>query len=344
MLGIANVIVPPGWLPIGVRAAAQGRLGLALWGVLGFMALAAASLGRAYRTTIRLYTRGGGTRRRRATGTSRSPKIAGRSGTRFIERTIPGCSEPAAALALAGLRSFLRSPQSKMLLLTPVVFLFLAGAMFAGERREVSPEIAPLLALAVVGLTMFFLAHNFQNAFGFDRDGFRAIVLSGVPRRQILLGKNLALAPLALALGGAGLTVLQFIAPMGLTHLCGAVLLLITGYLLCCVLGNVVSVLAPIGISSRTLKPVQPKLTTVIKQVLFFLLFPVVMTPIMIPYAVELGLETLGWRHGVPVFLLLSAVTLALTVWLYRWILGPEGRLLHYLEQHVLDVVTRTVD
>ena len=37
------------------------------------------------------------------------------------------------------------------------------------------------------------------NHFGFDRGGFRAFVLLPTPRRYILLGKNLALLPVALA-------------------------------------------------------------------------------------------------------------------------------------------------
>ena len=36
------------------------------------------------------------------------------------------------------------------------------------------------------------------NQFGFDRSGFRVYVLCAAPRRDILLGKNLAVAPLAL--------------------------------------------------------------------------------------------------------------------------------------------------
>ena len=40
-----------------------------------------------------------------------------------------------------------------------------------------------------------------QNQFGMDRDGFRALVLSPIPRHQILFGKNLATAPFALGIG-----------------------------------------------------------------------------------------------------------------------------------------------
>ena len=57
-------------------------------------------------------------------------------------------------------------------------------------------SVRPLMAY---GATVFLLTISLQltgNQFGYDRSGFRAFVLSPIPRREILLGKNLAVAPL----------------------------------------------------------------------------------------------------------------------------------------------------
>ena len=68
--------------------------------------------------------------------------------------------------------------------------------------------------LSVIGLTLFGLMALLQNQFGFDRSGFRAFVLSGVSRREILLGKNLGVAPIFLGIGLFVLMVMQYRLPM----------------------------------------------------------------------------------------------------------------------------------
>ena len=50
-----NLVLPIGWLPLGVMAAAEGNIGPAILGLLGMTLLGAISLWRAYRTTLRLY-------------------------------------------------------------------------------------------------------------------------------------------------------------------------------------------------------------------------------------------------------------------------------------------------
>jgi uncharacterized membrane protein len=51
-------------------------------------------------------------------------------------------------------------------------------------------------------LSIFTLVQFLVNQFGFDRDGFRALVLSPAERRLLLLGKNLAALPVGIAFGG----------------------------------------------------------------------------------------------------------------------------------------------
>ena len=55
----------------------------------------------------------------------------------------------------------------------------------------------PLVAIGGMAFVLLGVVQMMANQFGFDRDGFRVFVLSAAPRRDILLGKNLAFAPLA---------------------------------------------------------------------------------------------------------------------------------------------------
>ncbi len=52
---IANMVLPVGWLPLGVMAMAEGRIMPAMLGLLGMTLIGTGSLYRAYRTTIGLY-------------------------------------------------------------------------------------------------------------------------------------------------------------------------------------------------------------------------------------------------------------------------------------------------
>ena len=103
-----------------------------------------------------------------------------------------------------------------MLLLAPFVLMGLFSmAIFRGRDARASPELVrPMLGLGVVSVTMLCFVQLFCNSFGMDRDGFRAFVLSPCRRRDILLGKNLAFAPLAFGVCLLALVVLQVLQPM----------------------------------------------------------------------------------------------------------------------------------
>src|SRR5262249_4566212 len=53
---LVNLLLPPGWLPLGAMSAFAGDMLPPLLGTLGLTLLGTASLWRAYRTTVRLYT------------------------------------------------------------------------------------------------------------------------------------------------------------------------------------------------------------------------------------------------------------------------------------------------
>src|SRR5207249_5013551 len=75
----------------------------------------------------------------------------------------------------------------------------------------------PFAATAAVAFSLFTLVQFLANQFGFDRDGFRALVFSPADRRLILLGKNLASLPAAATLGALllGLVCVWLRLPVG---------------------------------------------------------------------------------------------------------------------------------
>ena len=177
---LANLVLPVGWLPLGVAAAAEGRVMPSILGLLGMTLIGTASLWRAYRTTVGLY-QGQSTNRKRSARGRRlaSPASARQSrASLLLEARLPGLSEPVSAIALGGLRSLVRSPEAKMMLLTPVIMIPIFGSMLWRGRHDI-PEAHPA-AVAIGGmvLVLFGVLQLMGNQFGFDRDGFRVFVLS----------------------------------------------------------------------------------------------------------------------------------------------------------------------
>lgn len=338
---LVNLVLPVGWLPLGVMLSAEGHVAGALLACLGMALIGAASLWRAYRTTLRLYQ--GGFTARKSHRPARLPaaKTVARGGSRPLEARLFGCSEPVSAIALAGWRSLLRAPEVKMMALTPV----LMGAVFGGAalRTPAAMPVAarPLLAAGAMLMVLFGMAQLMSNQFGFDRDGFRVFVLCAASRRDILLGRNLAFAPLALGMTIVLLAVVQVACPLRPDHLLAMLPQFVSMFLLFCLLANLVSIYAPMHIAAGSLKPANAKLLPVLIQLLmFFFLFPLTQGPTFLPLSIEALLDSLGWRTRLPIGLLLTVVQCAVVVWLYRVLLNWQGRLLQARELRILETVT----
>ena len=108
-------------------------------------------------------------------------------------------------------------PEVKMLLLTPVIMVLVFGSLFFMKTITLPEMVRPLAAFGAMSMILITLTQLLGNQFGFDRGGFRVFVLSAVPRGEMSMGKNLAVAPLALGLQAALLMVaLQVMFPMRL--------------------------------------------------------------------------------------------------------------------------------
>ena len=182
-------------------------------------------------------------------------------GTGLLEARLPGVSEPVAAVALAGFRSLLRSPEAKMMLLTPGHHEPIFGTMLFSGRQSIPEPLRPLVAFGGMVLVLFGVVQLMANQFGFDRDGFRVFVLSAAPRRDILMGKNLSFAPMALGMATILLVAVQAVCPMRLDHFLAMFPQYLSMFLLFCLFTNLLSIFAPIYIAAGSLKPSNPKLT-----------------------------------------------------------------------------------
>lgn len=338
----ANMILPPGWLPLGAAAAAEGNVQPALIGVFGLTLIGTLSLRRSYRTTLRLYT-GQFTTGTKAAAAKPTLPAQPQSAT-FLERSIPGVSEQAAVIALASFRSLLRAPEVKMLLLSPIILIVVFGGLFAQGSLQITELLRPLLAVGAIAMVLLSLMQLAGNQFGFDRSGFRLFVLSPVSRDQILLGKNLALFPLAALLTSPMIILLQVLRPLRFDHLLAVPLQFVSMYLLFCMLANVMSLLCPMPISAGSLKPATTRLLPILMGFAFLLMLPAIQTPILLPLVIEGMLESVGLGYGVPMALLLTLLECGVILFIYPWVLHWEGELLQMREETILEMVTMKVD
>ena len=277
-IALGTLMVPVGWLPYGVRATVKGQWVRASSCALGMLLLGVWSLRRSFRTTLSSVM-GGGSAGRGAVVVVRDselrPESAGESGaggerkTLMVERSLPFTSARVAGIALAGLRSLLQAPEVKLLLLSPLIILGLFGVMLSRHSVQgMLGSFASMMSLGAISVGLLSIIQLIQNQFGLDRAGFRAYLLSPVPRDQILLGKNLATAPLGIGVGLMALIGLQFFVPADFPHFVGACLQLLSAYMLLCLVGNMISILGPMRLKENTLKAANAKLKTILIQVL----------------------------------------------------------------------------
>jgi ABC-2 type transport system permease protein len=336
-----NMILPIGWLPFAVMAADEGSFVPSILGLLGMTSIGAISLYRAYRTTVGMYQGVQTSRKGRP-----APAVAISAEKRkppknLVEANLPLVSEPVAAVALAGLRSLLRAPEAKMMLISPLVMSVIFGSMLWRSRNTMSDAFRPLVAIGGMMFVLLGVVQLMANQFGFDRDGFRVFVLSSARRRDILLGKNLSFAPLVLGMGAIVLGTLQVVSPLRWDHFLSMIPQYISMYLLFCLLMNFLSIYAPAHVAAGSLKPAQPKfLTVLLHMVTFMIFFPLTQAVTLAPLGTEFILRLLGRDAGVPICLLLSLLECALIAVIYHFCNDGLGSLLQSREHKILETVT----
>lgn len=339
--------IPPFWLPVGAQALAEQDAVPALLGTLGCFSLGALGLRRAYRSTLKFYY--GETNGKAAKQVALKPANAAaaprKSKRSFIEFQIPAVPEQAAALGLATFRSMLRAPEVKMAWGSSfVVTLILGASFFLRAAPKVSPSAKPFIACGVLVFSVFMLVQFFANQFGFDRDGFRALVLSPADRRHILLGKNLACLPVGVGSGLVLLVAISFWLHLPPLTFLAALFQLVTLFVLAGLIGNVLSILVPYKIQSGSMKPTKMPGLAMVVMMFCHLLFPLAMTPVFVPPLAELLWLKAELPALVPVNFILSAIMAMLATLIYWQLLEPLGQLLQRRETKILNVVTAQVE
>jgi hypothetical protein len=212
--------------------------------------------------------------------------------------------------------------------------------MFVANRIDPPLEARPLLAFSGIGVVLLGMMQCLGNQFGFDRSGFRVYVLCAARRADILLGKNLAFAPLALLPAALVTIVVSVIYPLRWDHWLGVWPQMLSIYLLFCLLANCLSILAPMPIAAGSLKPANPKLLPILLQMMFFSLLPMAALPGILLLGLEYLLQTFAGMEGVPIWLIISVLECVGVGFFYRLALGWQGRWLHSREQTILQMVT----
>lgn len=341
-LELAHRFVPVLWLPHAAKSLADGRVGPALLGAVGALGLGALGLRRAYRSTVRFYQGGDENKKAKAPRTPARSRVGDRL---LVERELPLVPAEVAALALANLRSMTRAPEVKMALTLNVFIFGMMGAGFLVRGAHQIPEQArPLVASAAVAVTFLGLLQVLFNQFGFDRDGFRGLVLLPSPRRHILMGKNLSLLPVAFGVFAVLLGLMTVLARLSPLVLVAACLQFLAGFLALSVAGNLASILAPYRIAAGSLKPTKTKATTMLMIMVTQMMFPLATCPILLPAGLGMLCDHFGWLPGIMVNLAISVLLLAMAAILYWNTLEPLGRLLDRREQRILQVVTQEVE
>jgi hypothetical protein len=348
----AQKYVPPLWLPVGAQALAGGNVLPALLGFVGCAGLGALGLRRAYRSTIQFYYGNSGGKPAAspstaapATSVPRPRSSPARARPLLVERGLPFVPEEAAAVGLATLRSCLRAPEVKMAWGSTFIIMLFAGMMvLVNTPREFPEQVRPLAATAAVAVTMFTLLQFMGNHFGFDRAGFRALVLSPVERRWILLGKNLANLPPAFCAGMTFLAVAAWRVRLGPDLILAGVLQWAAMFLLMSALGNMLSILVPYRIQAGSMKPTKMPAKATLLIFAGHALFPVFMIPAIVPAVAEMIWQFTGGAKWIPVSLILSALLAAVAVFAYWRSLAPLGRFLQRREMAVLAQVSTEVE
>jgi ABC-2 type transport system permease protein len=339
---IAHDCVPFLWVGNGARALAMGNPWPAVLGAAGGFVIGGLGLRRAYRSTVRFYQ---GRAIRAVTKKKQKKKKVIHVRKEPLAGKLPGVSAQTSALASAFFRSLARAPEAKMMLATNLIMLLIFGVSILFRRSAaISHTYKPFVVSGAVAVTFFGVSQLMFNMFGMDRNGFRTLVLTPLPRKKILLSKNLACLPVVLGIGIILLIVVKFAVRLTLVMVLAGVLQLIAAFLLLSIVGNLVSVLVPYRIAPGSMKPTKTTTLTTVFIVLSHMSFPMVILPVFLVPVVGWLVSGLGWLPAGPTNVLVALLLLGPLVFFYQLSLEPLGELLLKREKKILGVVTKEIE
>ncbi|HVQ40853.1 MAG TPA: hypothetical protein VMS54_01540 [Vicinamibacterales bacterium] len=344
----AQAALPPLWVSVGAKNLAEGRVWPAMLGTLGGLAIGGLGLRRAYRSTLRFYhgeTGGKASAHKPVAATARAPAAGVTSRHSLLSRSLPRVPEQAAAVALATFQSMLRAPEVKMQWATSFLVTVMVGAPLLFRQGSTLPAWAgPFVATGVVVFSMFLMVGFVVNQFGFDRDGFRAFVLSPVERRLILIGKNLAALPAAATSATLLLVILAIWLRLSPLVFLATLCQLVIGLCLWAIGGNLLSILVPYRIQPGSMRPTKMPALAMVMLVLSQMAMPLAMSPVFFPPLIGWLAERAGGPPAAVVNLVLSMGLALVMIAVYKASLAPLGRLLRAREIKILETVSVDVE
>jgi hypothetical protein len=197
--------------------------------------------------------------------------------------------------------------------------------------------------LAAVVL-MFGMLGPIGNQFGYDRSGFLAFVLSPAPRRDVLMGKNLAVLPFALAMMVVMVGLQQWLNPMRFDHLVAVLFQWVSMYLLFCLAGNLLSIIGPIALKPGSGMPAGHQGIRSFGPLLLMMVAPALLGLTLGPLGIEALLSFLNCFARFPAYLVFGAAQTVVMVWLYCRVLDWEGDLLQRREPQILEIVGSRIE
>ena len=136
------------------------------------------------------------------------------------------------------------------------------------------------------------------------------------------------------------MVLVQILFPVSILHFLAFLPQSVVMYLLFILGTNAQSILVPLHVPSGSFRATNVNGTAIVLHFVFIFLIPVLLAPALLPLGIEWSLAGQGWTENVPVCLLVSIVECAAVVYIYRMVLGWEGRWLHAREQAILKTVT----
>ncbi len=325
-----------GWIPFDIMRAEQGNWLPGILTTIALMGTGVASLYFSYKSSIRAYTGAQSKRKQRKSFLHPAATV---SQLAFVK--IPFVSEPASAVAYFNLRSLVRAPEALMALL-PMLALLIISAPYLLQMNgfAISPLVRISIPYGIVFVTMIGFPAFLFSCFSYDRDGFRSYILSPVRRSEILLGKNIAVGLPTILSGWFLIGVAQIACPQDSYAFVATLVQVPAAWLLMCILGNFISIFFPLGLMRGSMKPVNAPIVPSLVVYLGVLVGPaILLTPMIFAAGLSMLLQ---WSSGAStnwLYLLLSVVQLAVSLWLYSWTLGDLGKWLWSQEPNILQVV-----
>lgn len=339
---LAHKLAPPLWVGNGAMALATGNSLPALLAAAASFGIGSLGLACAYRSTRRFYE--GRTEGKKAKSRP-DERIATAVRKSLLEWKLPGLSEEAGAMALASLQSLRRATEVKMALAHNVLMLLIFGGMaLFSHRRDLSLQAQFFYSSGIALLPFMGMIFLMTNQFGFDRAGFRTLVLSPMPRARILLGKNLALLPVAVALGSVYLVLAAFMLHLEAIVVAAALAQLVAAFFLLCIPANLISSLLPYRVREGALAATKVGAARALLNFLAHMGCMAILSLVLLP-AIAAFLTPSA--HGLTarlVYLGLSLVELAAIVAIYGSTLSGVGEVLLGREKEILRVVTQEVE